>query len=173
MSVSGQVTKSSPGAVSAWDYITRPNDTTQYAAGDGVSDAGTTATAAGYFTLNFGGTTGDYIVLTDFVLHKSDHDTTSADFALLLFRTVPAATGFDDNAASAITDTEMQDCVGVVPFPASGWSNVGTGDIQSVQQTIMVPNTSTSLTLYGVMTAQGGYTPAANEVFSLLAKAVK
>lgn len=101
------------------DSITRPNDSTQYAAGDGISDATTTATAAGYFALDFKSTFGSGVTLIDFTLHKSDHDVTTATFWLLLFDTVPALTGFDDNAQLAITDAEMLTCKGCVTFAAA------------------------------------------------------
>lgn len=174
MSVSGYTTRSSPSGVTARDYITRPNDTTAYAAGDAMSDNTTTPTAAGYFTFAFGGGTGQTTQLTDFYIHKSAQGSTNAAFALLLFTSLPALAGFEDNAALALTDTEMRDdCVGVVAIPAAGWNNVTTGDAQNVSQTITVTGTGEGVTLYGVLTAQGAYTPGANEVYTVAAKALR
>jgi hypothetical protein len=174
MSVSGYTTKASSGSVTARDYITRPNDSTQYAAGDAISDNTSTPTAAGYFTFAFGGMTAPTVVLTDFYIHKSAQGSTNATFALLLFTARPALAGFEDNAASAITDTEMRDdCVGVVQFAAADWNNVATGDAQNVAQNITVTGTGEGLTLYGVLIAQAAYTPGASEVITVACKALR
>lgn len=156
-----------PRTYEVQDSITRPNDTTQYAAGDAISDNATTPTAAGYFSLDFDSQDGAGIMLTDFTLHKSDQDQTSADIWLLLFTTLPALAGFEDNAALAITDAEMKECKAVVKFDADDWCNVATGDIQTVSKTVGVVFASGSSTMYGILVAGAGYTPAANEIFTL------
>ena len=74
-----------PRTFECQDSVTRPADTTQYAVGDAISDATTTATAAGAFTLDFQTQVGGSVLLTDFTLHKSDQDQTGADIWLLLF----------------------------------------------------------------------------------------
>ena len=156
-----------PRTFECQDSVTRPADTTQYAVGDAISDATTTATAAGAFTLDFQTQVGGSVVLTDFTLHKSDQDQTGAHIWLLLFTTLPALAGWDDNAAVAITDAEMKECKGVVKFDADDWCNAGTGDIQTVQKTIGIVFNSDSSTVYGIMVAGGTYTPASGEVFTL------
>lgn len=158
-----------PRIVEAQDSVTRPTgNTTQYAAGDAISDNATTATAAGYFALDLLATQGS-VRITDLTLHKSDHDVTAATFWLLLFTTAPAFAGFEDNVALAITDAEMADCKAVVTFTAAGWANVVTGDVQTV-----VPNTPIGIvtaagtsTIYGILVAGDTYTPADGEVFTL------
>lgn len=154
------------------DSVTRPSDTTQYAAGDALSDNATTATAAGYFALTFDVIPQGGIMLTDFTLHKSDVDATGADFDLLLFTTAPAFAGFEDNAAIAITDAEFQDCKGVVRFDADDWANVGTGNIQTVSKPIGIVFAAGSSTVYGILCLAGTYTPASAEVFTLTVKGV-
>lgn len=168
-----------PSVWEAQDTVTRPaGNTTQYTAGDAISDNATTATAAGYFALDFKtGQLGGSILLTDLTLHKSDHDVTTADIGVLLFTVVPAFAGWEDNAALAITDAEMQDCKGVVSFTAAGWVNVITGDIQTVAAAsgagIGIVFPAGSSTLYGIMVAIGAYTPADAEVFTLTAHAMR
>lgn len=154
------------------DSVTRPSDTTQYAVGDAISDNATTATAAGAFTLNFRHRVGGSLTLTDFTLHKSDQDQTGAEFALLIFDALPAVAGWEDNGASAITDAEMKTCKGVVRFEDDQWNNVGTGDIQTQSKTIGIVCAADSTTLYGILIAQGTYTPASAEVFTLTAHAL-
>jgi hypothetical protein len=162
-----------PRIVEAQDSVTRPNDTTQYADGDAISDATTTATSAGAFTFNFASRDGGGVTLTDFTLFKSDHDETSADFDLLLFDALPVGTGWDDNAQLAITDAEMLTCKGVVRFTSSDWTNAVLGDIQTVQKTIGSIPTSSSKTIYGILIAAGTYTPASSEVITITAHAIQ
>lgn len=162
-----------PRVSEAQDSVTRPNNTTAYAAGDAISDNATTATAAGAFTLDFKGGLGAGLTLTDFTLHKSDSDTTLATIHLLIFDALPAVAGWEDNAACAITDAEMKTCKGVVTFAAADWASMGTGDVQTVSKTIAVIPASDSSTLYGIMIAGAGYTPASGEIFTLTAHAIQ
>jgi len=162
-----------PRVWEAQDSVTRPANATQYAAGDAVSDNATTATSAGYFALDFKTKFGAGITLTDFTLHKSDHDVTSAAFALLLFTEAPAFAGWEDNAPLAITDAEMQECKGVVPFSADDWTNVVTGDVQTVSRTIGVVLDSADTKVYGILVAADTYTPASGEVFTVTAHALQ
>lgn len=153
--------------VMAQDSVVRPANETQYAAGDALSDNATTPTVAGYFTLVLARCIGGGGVLTNFTLHKSDHDVTAAAFELLLFDTVPALAGFDDNAALAITDAEYLRCQGVVPFAADDWANVANGDIQTVSKTVGFVCVAASMTMYGILALAETYTPGSAEKFSL------
>ena len=159
--------------VEAQDSVTRPNDTTQYTAGDPISDNATTPTAAGYFVFDFAGQVGAGLRLLDFTAHKSTNATTGADFDLLLFTALPALAGFEDNAACAITDAEMQDCKGVVRFTNGAWTNVITGAVQTVSFERGVVLASTSSILYGILINASTYTPAASEVFTITAHAAQ
>lgn len=159
-----------PRTYEVQDSVTRPaGNTTQYAAGDAISDNATTATAAGYFALDFKTKGEGYggLMLTDFTLHKSDQDQTAAAFALLLFTTAPAFAGFEDNVALGITDAEMEECKGVVRFAAAGWANVALGDIQTVSQDIGIVMGANSTIIYGILVAQDTYTPGDAEKFTL------
>lgn len=161
-----------PHVIEVQDSVTRPADTTAYADGDAISDNATTPTAAGYFIFTFNHKAGGGLTFKDFTLHKSDHDTTNATFNLLLFTTLPALAGFEDNAAIAITDAEMLECKGVVNFPAASWVNVGTGDVMTVPSEICVVPASTGSTVYGILQAGAGYTPASGEIFTVTAHAM-
>lgn len=172
MAVRRNETVGTPKIEMAQASVTRPNDTTAYAAGDGIADATTTATSAGYFSLDFGHRQGGGLTLLDFTLHKSTHNVTLATFWLLLFDTVPALTGFDDNAQLAITDAEMLTCQGAIIFPAASWVNVVLGDIQTVSQSVAFVPTSSAKIVYGILVAGDGYTPTAQEVFSVTAHAI-
>ena len=164
-----------PRVVEAQDSVTRPADTTQYTEGDAISDNATTATAAGAFTLDLLVQAGGSARITDITLHKSDHDVTTATFWLLLFTTLPAVAGWEDNAALAITDAEMLECKAVITFPAASFANVITGDVQTVtlNSPIGIVCASGSSTIYGILVAGAAYTPASGEVFTVTVKAVQ
>jgi hypothetical protein len=164
-----------PRTYECQDSVTRPANADIYTAGDAISDNATTPTSAGYFALDFATQTQGYgsVVLTDFTLHKSDHDVTAASFWLLLFTTAPAFAGWEDNAALAITDAEMKECKGVVSFAAADWANVITGDIQTVSKTIGIVFGSSQTTVYGILVAGDAYTPSSGEIFTLTVHALQ
>jgi hypothetical protein len=146
--------------------ITRPSgNTTQYTAGDAISDNATTPTSAGYFSFDAGLAAGMSFRLTDFTLHKSDSDLTTPDIGLMLFSTRPALAGFEDNVALAITDAEMKECQGTLVF--STYRTIGTGDISTVSQNLGFVLAPTDTIMYGLLYAVGGYTPADGEVYTV------
>lgn len=144
--------------------FTRLSNTTQYAAGDAVSDDATTATAA-TFTLLGMGNSGRINSVT---LHKSDDDLTGADFDIYFFDTQPVGTGYEDNVAIAITDTEWQSCVGFVSFVGStDGRSVQNGNVYTKTNLDLPYQTLTNNNLYFVIVARGTYTPASAEVVTL------
>lgn len=149
--------------------FTRPNDSTQYSAGDGVADATTSATAATFELTNMASSLGGSGKITGVTLHKTDQDQTGADFDIYFFDTQPVATGFDDNAAIAITDAEWKQCVGFVQLVASAdVVSVVTGDLYCrTNLDLNYKCVTGSTTLYYVVVARGTYTPFAQEVFTL------
>lgn len=154
--------------------FTRPSDTTQYSAGDGVSDNTTTATSATFTLLGMASNEGCGGVIHSVTLHKSDQDQTGADFDIYFFDTQPVNTGYEDNAAIAITDAEWARCVGAVRIAsATDWASVGNGDI-ACKSNLDLPYTCVkgSQSLYFVVVARGTYTPASAEIFTLHVGAV-
>jgi hypothetical protein len=149
--------------------FTRPADTTQYSAGDSVADNATTPTAATFVLPSMASVNGMGGVIHSVVLHKSDQDQTGADFDIYFFNAQPAAAGYEDNAAIAITDTEWKSCVGFVSFVASTDArSVATGDIYNkTNLDIAYSCAAGSTSLYFVVVARGTYTPGNAEVFTL------
>ncbi len=170
MAVNENPVTSFPRVVEAQDSVTRPNNTTAYTAGDAISDNATTPTAAGYFALDVD---GGGVTFTTFTLHKSDQDQTNCAITVLLFTVPPAFAGWEDNAASAITDAEMLNCRAAIPFTAAGWSSCGTGDIQTVALTVPLVCAAGVEVVYGIMIAQAAYEPGASEILTLTASGVK
>lgn len=152
--------------------FTRPNNTTQYTAGDAVSDNATSATVASFTLSGMATALGRGGRITNVTLHKSDQDLTGADFDIYLFDTAVAGTSFEDNAAHALTDAELQTCIGFVSLTAASHAVSGgmiTGDLYSRSNLDWAYGFQgqTGTSLYVVVIARGTYTPAAQEVFTL------
>jgi len=152
----------------------RPANTTQYADGDGVADDATTPTAATFKINGVAPSQGFGGHITDLVLHKSDQDQTGADFSVYFFNEAPAVTGFNDNAAIAITDAEFLTCQNFVALTASADAeNVVTGDIygkSNLDISYQCAPDDENTALYVVIVARGTYTPASGETFTLTVK---
>lgn len=151
--------------------VTRPANTTAYAAGDVVGDgteivfsnAVTKAGAAGY--------------ILGASIDRTGNETTEPDLELWIFTAAPADKA--DNAAFAPTDAEIQTVVGVVSFATDSWydGTAGTGGTTFAMGTILsgsdlaVPPlfeaASGDKDLYGVMVVRNAYTPISAEVFHI------
>lgn len=154
--------------ITASDTVTRPDNTTTYAAGDAISDNATEATSQGCFSLDIGRGAGGAVLLQTFTMHKSDQDSANCDMTLLIFSSLPDGSHFEDNAALAITDAEYAYLVGVVPLANGDWANVGNGNVQTVSKDILVELGVDTTYVWAIMSAQGAYDPAAEEAFTLI-----
>lgn len=155
---------------SAQVQFTRPSNTTQYTAGDAVSDDATTATIATFTLKGMAAISNGGGEIKTVLLHKTDQDLTGADFDVYLFRAAPSGANFEDNAAVALTDAEWQSCVNFVQFRASADSvSVNTGDLLARTNLNIHYGFGgmTTRDLYVVIVARGTYTPFAEEVFTL------
>lgn len=150
--------------------FTRPADTTQYSVGDAVSDNATTPTAATFVLTGLSIAPNAGGMIDSVTLYKSDSDLTGASFQVNFFDTQPAAAGYEDNAAIAITDAEWKRCIGFVQLTTGTDSSaVQTGDA-FCKSNLNLPYeyvTGTS-PLYVVITALGTYTPASGEAITLV-----
>lgn len=143
---------------------TRPGDTTAYAAGDVVADSTSAATVLTFSeVVRFVGGGG---IIQGAQLIDSAAPATFGEFELYLFDTVPAMQ--NDNAAWAPSDSEMEKCIGVIPFPAAlakvGGSNL-VYDVDSLSKSF---NAAASVRdIYGVLVVRNAYTPANAEKFTI------
>lgn len=156
-----------PQLIELQGTITRPNDATQYTAGDAISDNATTPTAAGYFSWNFASRMGGSVFITDALFHKSDTDLTTCSIGMMLFTTLPALAGFEDNGAIAITDAEMKECKGIIKWPDADWDTVITGDVCHVKPNIGLVLPAATTTVFGILFAIDAYTPSAQEILTV------
>ena len=148
--------------------LLRPNNTTQYAAGDVIE-----ATGAAQFVFPVARVEGGSGVIVDALLTDSANQALKGQFELWLFDTVVAAHEAD-NAAFTPTDADLLTLVGVLEFliPFEGDATVGAGG------NVAFPTTRTflplafkcvalSINLHGTLVVRNAYTPTAFEVFQV------
>ena len=150
--------------------VTRPGTTTQYTAGDQVSDSESAPTVITFSDVArvLGGT--GYV--TGALCIDSAAQATKANLRLYLFDT--SVTPNNDNAAWAPSDANLNDCLGFVEF--STWE-VGTvtagADGNCFSVGTMYPDRigfvcgSTVRDIYGLLVERSTYTPVASEVFTI------
>ncbi len=142
--------------------LTRPSDTTQYAAGDVIS----AVTSTNHYTFSeMVQERAGMIISAN--LHSSVLATAlNLEADLVLFRT--DITKVADNSPYAPTDAEAITAVGRITFPASGWC---TGTVnQSCFVTglnILFTDDGSSRALYGQLVTRNAYTPQSAEVFAV------
>lgn len=143
--------------------LTRPADTTQYAANDGVTNSTSAPTALTFS--NALPAPGVNAVIRTAKLRKSTNVTTVATFRLWLFKAAP--TPPNDNAAYSLPAADSLNLVGYIDFsnPIAGTDCViYTGTLYPD----VIPFTITSgRNLRGILQATGAYAPGSAETFTL------
>jgi len=149
--------------------FTRPANTTQYAAGDTMSDSAAVMTFPKALK-EFSG------AIQQAILVDSANQSTLLDAELWLFDTAPAVP--TDNAAIAFTDAELARLIGVISF-ASVDSKVGIptsgadGNVVNVQSGLGIPVVGLRTNdIYGVLVARNAYTPVSGEIFTVILQMV-
>lgn len=145
--------------------FTRPNDTTQYAIGDAISDSTSAPTPITFSEIcDFMGGT---LVLYEVIITSSAKQGTLPQMNLWLFNTIPTAT--NDNSALSLTDTQNNTCIAVIPLTTSfSATNNSRLEVSNLRRILRLA--SSSKNLYGLLEATNTYTPVANEVFTITIK---
>lgn len=140
--------------------ITRPADTTAYAANDALSNSTSAPTSGGFTFTGAARTSGGSGIITDMWI-GSTAATGSMQGEIWLFD--QAVTNVNDNAAFAISDAENKTVVGVIPFTTgAGTNNAG----------VHVQNLNIGFTCVGsadlryLVKIKAAYTPASGEVIT-------
>jgi len=161
--------------ISSVSAITRPANTTAYAAGDVISD--TTGDAHHTFdnVLRTKPTAQDPFLsgtIERALLSSSQNNTTlKLDGELWLFHT-DVATAVD-NAAIAFTDAEMLTNIGIIPFPVGDWqvglatTGVGGNANCFAENLNMVVKGNVSNNIFGQLVARNAYAPVTGEIFTV------
>lgn len=142
--------------------ITRPSDTTAYAADDAMSNS-TSAPTAGGMTFTVARTSGKSFLITDLVVIASAG--TAYQGELFLYDTAPTA--INDNAAFTVSDAEMLTCVGKIPFSLAALGANAHGHTTNVG---MLATTVGAATLRGLVRVTSAVTPGNAEVVTFRLK---
>ena len=138
--------------------VTRPNDTTQYAAGEVVG--------AGAASMRFGVDSPQGRITSVILIDSVVAGGIKPECDLLLYSediTVAA-----DNAAFAPTDAQAATLVAVIPFLAANFKAATANGVIVSALTADIPFQATpNGLLYGVLVARNTYTPTALEVFTV------
>lgn len=149
--------------------LTRPADTTQYAAGDLVANS-TTASEVTNRVFTFPRFRGP-LRIRKWLLEKTDNDVTSAAFLLHLFSSAPTYTSAGDNGAFATVGQSLTGTyIGTLTIAGMYGSSTfahGQGVPVVGDYVTWEPawGTAAELSLYGVMVANGTYTPTSGGTF--------
>lgn len=151
------------------DSITRPANTTTYAAGDALAEVTTNdhLTFTDVLKDSRKGNAGEIVMASCLV---SSYVATGPAIDLMLFHT---DVGEDaDNAAASITDAEMANLIGVVSFASGDWvpgtATVGAdgNQIQIVTDIKIPVQVTADRKIYGFPVMRNAYAPVASEIYT-------
>lgn len=148
--------------------VTRPADTTAYAANDAMSDSTTTPTTGGFTFTGAAIASGGAGIITDLMVTSSNDPATQLQGELFIFDR--AVTNINDNAAFAVTDAEIQTCVAKIPFTLEDVGNNGFYHAQNLNIGF-VCNGSANLRF--LVRVKNAYTPASAEVVTFTLKVMQ
>lgn len=157
-----------PLSIVVEDSFSRPANTTQYAAGDQVSDSATAPTPLEFS--NAAQLPGGAGVILSAICISSANQATKPNLRLYVFDAEP--TPSNDNAAWAPADSDVLNLVAVVEFTSwhVGKSDAGAdGNAVSIVSDISSPfrTQPSSKSLYGLLVERGTYTPVSAESFTV------
>lgn len=146
--------------------ITRPADTTAYAAGDAISNSTSAPTAGGFTLTGAGIVSGGAGIITDLVI-ASSKPAGGLQGEVWIFDS--AVTAINDNAAFAISDAEIKTLVAVVPFTTIA----GTNNSQACVDVWKGYVCNGSANLRYLVRAAAIYTPDSAEVITVRGKTIQ
>lgn len=153
------VSQAGTGATS----FTRPNDTTAYAANDAMSDS-TSAPTSGGFTLSGAcRKSGGIGMIQSVRFLMSTAAATSLQGEIWLFN--QSVTNINDNSAFSVSDADMANFVGKIPFTTSdGATNNASATVANVNLSYTCTGSANLRYLVKVVNV---YTPAAQEILTV------
>lgn len=146
--------------------VTRPGDTTAYAAEDAFANSTSAPTSGGFTLTGCARASGGSGVITDAVVGMSTNAGTSLQGEVWLFDT--SVTAINDNAAFSISDADRDKLVGIIPFT--------TNQSGSLNASAHVTGLNMGFTCVGsadlrfLVKVKNAYTPANAEVFTVRLK---
>jgi len=142
--------------------LTRPADTTAYAAKDAVSDSTSAPTVLTFANLARVNAGHGYIVKWRLMTNQS---TCVARFRLHLYHTAPTA--INDNTAHTLLWANRANRIGYIDFPACQTEGTGSdaANAQVKDERISFKCASGSRAVYGLLETLDVFTPASGQVF--------
>jgi len=150
-------------AVTLTTTVTRPADTTAYAANDVWSDSTSAPTAGGFTLTGAARASGKSGLITDVVVVNSAAAALSGE--LWIFDS--AATAVNDNATFALSDSDALLLVGIVPFVTEAQPSNGVAFLSNVNLQFTC---SGSANLRFLIKVKSAYTPTSAETLTVRAK---
>jgi hypothetical protein len=154
--------------VSVQTDITRPADTTAYAANDCLSDSTSAPTSGGFTLTNICRKSGGSVLITDVIVTSSADAATLLQGEVFIFNT--SVTNVNDNSAFVVSDTEIKTCVAKVAFTLEDAGNNGFAHVQNLN---IVATASGSANLRFLIRVKNAYTPANAEVLTVIVKGIQ
>lgn len=147
--------------------VTRPADTTAYAANDAWSDSTSAPTSGGFTFTSAARKSGGSGIITDAIITTSN-DAGTLQGEIFIFDT--SVTNINDNAAFAVSDSEIKTCVGKIPFILEDVGNSGFAHAQNLAIGFTCVGSANLRFLVRVTNA---YTPASAEVLTVRLKIIQ
>lgn len=141
--------------------VTRPADTTTYAVNDALSDSTSAPTSGGFTISNAARSSGGSGMIVDAIITSSNDPATTLQGEIFIFD--QATTNVNDNSAFAVSDTEIKNLVGVIPFTLE---DVGNNDMYHARNLNIPFTCSGSANLRFLVRVKNGYVPASAEVIT-------
>lgn len=157
----------SAGVVTCTTDITRPADTTAYAAGDALSNSTSAPTSGGFAFTGAARASGKSGVIND-VIVTSSNAAGGLQGEIWIFDS--ATTNVNDNSAFAISDAEAKTLVAKIPFSLTAGTNNATYHGQSLG---IGYTTVGSADLRYLVRVAAAYTPASAEVITCRLKCMQ
>lgn len=162
------------GLIIASSSFTRPNDTTQYAAGDLVANNTVSSSVTPLSFTLFSVRTQHPAKIKRVRIDKSTSVTASATFAVHFYEASPAQGTSGDNSAilPSARDKYLGSVSGISVANRFGDGAAGYGSLAAGAEINVHYDNLTSGIIYGLIEATAAYTPGAQEVFKVRVEAV-
>jgi hypothetical protein len=163
----GVVTGLAPQVTVSTD-ITRPADTTAYAAGDNLSDSTSAPVSGGFTFTSAARASGGTGIITDMIIATSNPAATPLQGEVWIFDT--SVTNINDNSAFAISDSEVKTVVAKIPFTMVADTNNSLAHVQNLNIGFTAVG---SANLRFLVKVKSAYTPISAEVITTRLKIIQ
>lgn len=155
------------GIKTATTSITRPADTTAYAAGDAIANSTSAPTSGGFVFSGIARASGKSGIMSDLIV-TSSNPAGGLSGEVYIFDT--SVTAVNDNAAFGISDAEAKTLVAKIPFTLSANTNNAMAQVTNLAIGFEAVG---SANLYFLVRVTAAYTPISGEELTFRLKALQ